>query len=287
MKITNINNLPETFVNFVKRDYEYKDKRYSATSILKSVRQNLLTRRHDKEITQDVSDMMFLIFGTAIHKVLEESKGTDGQFKEERIEMQIEDYTLSGIIDMYDIDKKEVVDYKTCSVWKVINNDWEDYKQQLFIYATMLREKGFEVNKVKIVAMIKDHSLSKAKFDRNYPQTATKVIEFDFTEEDYRKTLIYIVSKFQEIKENENVKDEDLPLCSKEERWATDTKFALMKKGRKTAVKLFDNYEMANEVAKTDKAYFIEERKGEDKKCTSYCSCCKFCSYWKENYEEV
>ena len=74
MKITNKLNLPQPFVDAVTREYQYKDKQYSVTAILKDVREILLTRRHNDEIEQDVADMIWLIFGTAVHKVLEDSK---------------------------------------------------------------------------------------------------------------------------------------------------------------------------------------------------------------------
>ena len=63
MIITNSQNLPKPFVDAVTRNYEYKDKRYSVTSILKGPKEILLTRRHYSEIKQDVADSIWMILG--------------------------------------------------------------------------------------------------------------------------------------------------------------------------------------------------------------------------------
>jgi len=93
----------------------------------------------------------------------------------------------------------------------------------------------------------------------------------------------------EELKNNENVEDDKLPLCTDEERWKDKTKYAVKKIKNKTATKLHDSYEDAKEhLDNLEKdfpnVYEIEVREGQDKKCLEYCSCCKFCSYWKENY---
>ena len=85
MKITNILNLPQPFVDAVTNEYTHKDKQYSVTSLLKGTTQSVLERRHADEISQDVSDMIWLIFGTAVHSVLENAKETDSQLKENKI----------------------------------------------------------------------------------------------------------------------------------------------------------------------------------------------------------
>ena len=77
MKITNNMKLPQPFVDAVNSDYQYRDKRYSVTTLLKPTREIMLMRRHNEEISQDVSDMIWSIFGTAVHSVLENS--TEGK----------------------------------------------------------------------------------------------------------------------------------------------------------------------------------------------------------------
>lgn len=285
MIINNKLGLPQPFVDAVTREYEYKDKQYSVTTILKDVREILLTRRHQNEMEQDVADMIWLILGTAVHKVLEDSQEEDTEFKEEHFVEEVENgYKLSGQADLYNAKEKIVTDYKTCSVWKVIYDDWDDYKKQLLMYAWAFRKMGFEVEKGQIVAVIKDHSKTKAKTDSNYPKYPVYKKIFYFTEEDYKEIENFIKDKFKEIAKYETVSDDKLPVCSLEARWNDGDKYAVKKKGNKRALRVYDTLEEANNHLKQDPNLELEIRKGTDKKCLEYCSCCKFCNYWKENY---
>jgi len=285
LKINNKLNLPQPFVDAVTREYEYKDKQYSVTTILKDVREILLTRRHNNEIEQDVADMIWLIFGTAVHKVLEESQEEASEVKEEHFVEEVENgYKLSGQADLYNLEQKMVTDYKTCSVWKVIYDDWDDYKKQLLMYAWAFKKMGFEADKGQIVAVIKDYSKTKAKTDSNYPQYPVYKKIFNFTEQDFEEIETYIKEKFKQIAENEQTPDDDLPICSEEARWNDGDKYAVKKRGNKRALRVYDTLEEAENHLKEDESLELEIRKGEDKKCLEYCSCCEFCNYWKERY---
>lgn len=72
MKITNKYGLPQAFVTMAESDYQYRDKRYSVSSLLKGTREIILERRHHDKIEQDVSDMIWLLFGTTVHSILEQ-----------------------------------------------------------------------------------------------------------------------------------------------------------------------------------------------------------------------
>ncbi|MBE5820407.1 MAG: PD-(D/E)XK nuclease family protein [Clostridiales bacterium] len=286
MKICNKLNLPKPFVSAVTREYEYKEKQYSVTTILKDIREILLTRRHHNEIEQDVADMIWLIFGTAVHKVLEDSEEENVELKEEHFSEEVfNGYKLSGQADLYNAKEKMVIDYKTCSAWKVVFDDWEDYRKQLLMYAWAFKKMGFEVEKGQIVAVIKDHSKTKAKVDKDYPKYPVYKKTFEFKDKDFEEIEKFIIDKFKEIEKYENIPDEELPICSEESRWNTGDKFAVKKKGNKRALKVYDTLEEANEHIEKDENLELEIRKGEDKKCLEYCSCCEFCDYWKQNYE--
>ena len=285
MKINNKLNLPQPFVDAVTKEYEYKEKQYSVTTILKDVREILLTRRHHNEIEQDVADMIWLILGTATHSILENSQEADTEFKEEHFVEEVQNgYKLSGQADLYNAEEKMVTDYKTCSVWKVIYDDWEDYKKQLLMYAWVFKKMGFEVEKGQIVAIIKDHSKTKAKVDSSYPQYPVYKKVFNFSEQEFKEIEEFIKDKFTQIEKYEKTADDQLPLCTEESRWNDGDKYAVKKKGNKRALRVYDTLKEAEEHLKQDDNLELEIRKGEDKKCLEYCSCCEFCSYWKENY---
>ena len=57
-----------------------------------------------------------------------------------------------------------------------------------------------------------------------------------------------------------------------------------MKEGRKSAIKLYDNKEEAEEALKNNDHddYYLEERKGEPTFCIGYCPVSKYCDQHKE-----
>ena len=287
MIITNTQNLPKPFVDAVTRNYEYKDKRYSVTSILKGYKEILLTRRHYSEMEQDVADSIWMILGTAVHKVLEESNDDEDLLKEIRLEWTVPNgYTLSGVADLYSVSEQKVIDYKTGSVWKVMFGDWEDYRKQLLYYAVLLRKNGYPCNKASNVMLLKDHSMRDAKLKADYPEFPVYTKNYDFTEEELQEAEQEIIEKFLAIEKMENLPDEAIPACSKAERWASEDKYAVMKKGRQKALKLCQTEDEAEEYMSSNGGDYIEFRPGEDKKCMDYCSCCQYCSYWKAKNEE-
>lgn len=291
MKITNDLALPQPFVSAVERDYSYKPKRYSVTSILKGTKEAILLRRHDEEIKTDVSDMIWAIFGTAVHSILEQAKETDTQIKENKLAVQLPNgYELSGIFDLYDDDTKTVTDYKTGSVWKAIFDEWDDYRKQTLAYVWMLRQIGFDARTGEVVMMLKDHSMTKAQTERNYPAHPVVRKSWTFTDEDLGEFSAWVLAKFAEIERCEQLPDDEIPVCTPEERWAKPTKFAVKKLGNKKATKLFDNMDnavsYAFELAERDGVHYeVEMRPGEDGKCSRYCNAKDFCNYYKEHYQ--
>ncbi len=286
MKITNKLGLPQSFVDMAARDYVQDTNEYRVTSLLKGLRETILERRHDDKIERDVSDMIWLLFGTAVHSILERYEEKTHELKEERLKIPLGDYVLSGQFDLYSAKTKTVTDYKTCSVWKVIFGDYSDWRQQLLIYAYMLRSIGFEVDKGEVIAIMKDHSKSQAKRKADYPEFPVKRLVFTFTEQDFDDIELWLICKFDEIAIAEKLPDNQLPICTPEERFNSGDKFAVKQKNRKTALRVLDSIEEAEEWKKNNGGDFIEVRPGEDKKCADYCSVNEFCSYWLEKQEE-
>ena len=284
MKLTNELNLPQPFVDAATSDYQYTDKRYSVTSVLKGTREAILQRRHSEEIETDVSEMVWAIFGSAVHKILEQSEETADQLKENWLSVEVQNgYELSGIFDLYDDATGTVTDYKTATVWKFIYKEFDDWRTQCLAYVWLLRKIGFNARRGEIVGMLKDHSKTKAKTDHTYPQYPVQRIGWEFTDKDLEGFESWLKAKFADIEAAEQLSDDDLPLCSDVERWHKPDKYAVMKEGRKTAVKLYDSEEEANErVEQEGKGFYVEHRKGEDSKCLNYCSACEFCSHYKE-----
>ena len=282
MIITNKLNLPQAFVKMAERDYQYEPNEYRVTSLLKGARETILERRHDFEIERDVSDMIWMLFGTAVHGVLDGHQEGDQEIKEARLRIDIGDYVLSGQFDLYNAETKTITDYKTCSIWKVIYGDYTDWRRQLLIYSYMLQSIGFPVEKAEIIALMKDHSKAQAKRKADYPKQPVRKITFQFSDDDFTEIEQWLQDRFSEIAEIEKLPDDELPLCTPEERFNSGDKFAVMKKGRKTAMRVLDSMEEAEKWQGENGGDSIEIRQGEDKKCADYCSACEFCNYYKE-----
>ena len=283
MKITNEMGLPQPFVSAAESDYEYKPKRYSATAVMKGPREAILQRRHDSEITADASEMVWAIFGTAVHSVLEQAEGTESQRKEQKLVVPMGNgYELSGIFDLYDEATGTVTDYKTASCWKVRFGEFDDWREQLLIYCWMLRWHGFDARRGEIVALLKDHSKTKAKAGEHPPVPVFKKA-WDFSEADLDDIGAWLEARFAEIGRCEQLPDDELPVCTPEERWHRPGKWAVMKDGRKSALRLLDSEAEAIALAESKgKGHYVERREGRDPKCEDYCSAAPFCNYYRD-----
>ena len=286
MIITNKLNLPQSFVQMASRDYTFEANEYRVTSLLKGIRETILERRYKDEIENDVSEMIWLLFGTAVHNILEHQTEKDCELKEQRIKIEIGDYVLSGQFDLYNAETKKITDYKTASIWKVIYNDYDDWRKQLLIYSWMMRQIGFEVDNAEIVAVLKDHKKSEAKRKPDYPQFPVKVISFKFTEQDFLDIEYWLLQRFALILDCERRTDGDLPHCSQEERWNDGDKFAVMKGSNKRALRVLDTQEEAEEWLRANGGTHIETRPGEDKKCNEYCDANLFCNYYNQELKK-
>ena len=177
MKLTNVHKIPETFVNVLKRPTYSKGKaNLSATQLLNSPKIVALTKKFEDELEQDVSDMVWSIFGTAIHGVLEHGKD-DNHIVEERLHAEVGGWNISGAVDLQIVTGENVIsirDYKTTSTWAVMNEKIE-WEQQLNIYAWLVeRNKRVVVDSLGIVAIIRDWSRRDAAKNEDYPQAPVK-----------------------------------------------------------------------------------------------------------------
>jgi hypothetical protein len=283
MLITNKYNLPEAFVKAIQNARHNEEGCLSATTLLKGTKEIILENRHFDEIVIDASDEVWSVFGTATHSVLEHQE--DDAFKEEKFSVDVLDYKVTGKVDRYDMAHETLEDWKTTSVWKVIYHDFEDWKRQGLIYTWLLRQSGLNVRHIRFIAFLKDHSKSEAKKKADYPQAPVYIYEFDPSEDELTHIEAYIKEKVFEVSANAEKPDDEIAECSPEQRWSTPTKYAVMKEGRKTAVKVCDTEEEAlnfiEGLEKEKDKHFVEERKGQDKKCSDYCPCAPFCSYYK------
>jgi hypothetical protein len=287
MKITNKFNVPETLVALATRDYYTKGKSdYSVTEIISPPRIQRLRRKHFEEIEQDVSDMLWMLLGTALHVVAERSEVL-GHTNEERLSAGINGIILSGAIDLQkdDEDGVTITDYKFTSAWALMN-DKPEWEQQQNIYKYLVeRVKKKPVKGLKICALIRDWSRRDAQNKPDYPQAPIQVIDIPMWTFD--RTEAFIKERVEMHRDSKVSADwgDELPLCSDEERWLRPTTYAVKKDGRKTAIRVFDTQDEADallkEMPEKDKG-FIEIRKGEAVRCTgNFCGVSQWCNQYQ------
>ena len=165
-------------------------------------------------------------------------------------------------------------------------NDKPDLVTQQNIYAWMVHKaKGMEVQAVKICALLRDWNRREVDKKEGYPQAPIQVVDLPLWP--LEKTEAYVrerIALHQSAKFLADM-DEELPLCTDEDRWIRGDKWAVKRDGRKTAIRVFEVEEEANELAKKENGY-VEYRRGEAVRCTgNYCSVAQWCSqYQSENH---
>ena len=292
MKITNKKNLPDVLMQacqaYQKKYEDGKMTNLSVTDLLKPPLMRRLEKEFDSEIEEDLTDRIWALTGQALHEVLAKNK-VENTLTEERLKITIHNVEVSGQFDMY-FASGLLQDYKFTNVWKIIYNDFEDWILQLNIYRYLLIKAGFEVNKLQIVAILRDWQKTKASREENYPGCQVKIIDIDLLP--IKEIELYLNERVQFHLYGESIPIEKIEICSKKERWHQDDKYALMKEGRKSAVLLFDNEKDCiravddyNAAGDTN-LFYLEERRGKDTRCELYCRASKHCPYYKKILEE-
>jgi hypothetical protein len=227
------------------------------------------------------------LLGQAAHNVLERH-GDDTSLTEERLYVDINGKVVSGQVDHYH--GGVITDYKVTSVWTIMKQTKiEDWTKQLNTYAYIFENNGYTVNRLQIIAILRDWSETEKLRYANYPESPIVVVPI--TVWSYEEQTKYLYTRIDLHTKAEKLSSTELPLCTPEDTWQSPTVYAVMKEGRKSAVKLFDNKEEALEFSgnmsdEAGNSIYIQERKGTCRNCERYCPVAKFCNQWQEFKKE-
>lgn len=272
---TNKAGLPQPLVDAIKfSDYD-KVGDCSVTGLIQPPRIRQLTIRHSDEIIEDVSDNIWKLIGSIGHKIIERSN-TDNHLAEERLTTQLQGWTISGKADLLNPQMK-LSDYKFTSVWAV-KYEKAEWTAQLNLYAWLYRQEGFRAESAEIVAILRDWSKPRAQREPDMPQTGVVVREVPLWLD--RAQFDFVLDRVAIHQKATTLSDDDLPMCTDEERWKRPGKFAVMKKGNKRASKLFDDEVSAQAMAAAT-GYEVVSRPAAYPRCENYCSVKQFCSFGK------
>jgi hypothetical protein len=282
VKITNKHNVPAPLVTLASREYYSKGaSQYSVTELMSPPRVRRLREQYDHAIEQDVSDMLWSMLGSALHVVMERGQ-TPGFITEERLFYEVDGVTISGAIDLQEETPFGIIitDYKFTSAWAVMQQK-QEWVEQLNIYRFLVEKvKGKKVVGLRICALVRDFSRHETK--EGYPKAPIEMVDIDVWS--LEKTEAYIRDRLalhRLSKVDRDLGDELAP-CSNEERWTSETVYAVKREGRKTAIRVLKNEEEAKEMAEKEKGY-VETRFGEPRRCTgNFCGVAEWCKQYQD-----
>ena len=278
MKVTNKLCLPESLVRAVSySDYNGGVCDYSVTGLLNPPRILALKAKYHDDIEEDASNLIFAAIGSAAHELFRRSSDGLNKIVEKRFFATVDGKILSGQVDLA-AEGGMIEDFKISSIWAMTHDAKESWEQQLNIYRWLCKQNGIEIKALRIICVGRDWSKREASRDSNYPQA--QVVVFNLNVWELAETERFIKERIA-LHEAAKV---TLPECSPEDRWQKDDSFAVMKTGRKSAVKVHYKRELADQhLAIAGKGHYLQERKGTSIRCESYCSVASFCDWWKAN----
>lgn len=291
MKVTNKAGLPGAIVEAVKNDdYDPGKADISCTTLIAPPRQRVLRKAHDGELVEDASDRIYALLGQSMHTILERAEPS--ALVEKRLYMKMGGWTISGQFDRISIRQVTLQDYKLSSVWEYMYGLKPDRIAQLNVLAELAHQNGMEdISKLEVVMIFRDWQKSQAKFKKEYPQHQVARLPVPLWDKERR--LAYIAER---VKVHQDAEKGVVVDCTDDERWLRDEAWAVMKQGRKSALKVeptkvdAERWVLKNgyaatvsdeEIALNDDISIIH-RPGVNTRCEAYCNVAQFCSQFKK-----
>jgi len=276
-KYTNNYNLPDALASALSADWYSQPGHISVTGLIQPPRIRQLSIRHADFVEEDVSDRIWALLGSAVHDILQRAE-TDGM-QEQRLSMNVLGWQVTGQADL--MEGGVLSDYKVTSVWAAIGGVKPEWEAQLNCYAALMLHHGVMVQDAQIVCIYRDWSKGRAKQGGDYPKIPAGVLRVPLWSHD--NTEAYIVNRVHLHQNAVTLPDDALPICTPEERWERPATYAVMKKGRKSAVRVLDNQEAAATMAAEKGAdHYVEFRPGESIRCADYCPVNRWCDFYNE-----
>jgi hypothetical protein len=280
MKWTNSHNLPQSLFNAITKD-EYKPKegkRISVTSLLKPAQARAIEVIHADGIVQDVADHIYRLLGQSVHSVLD--KAAMGENNSElHFESVLNGWTVSGYVDILE-DDGTLSDFKVTSTYSFLLGDKPEWTKQLNIYRWLAEKGGRVVNKLRIVAILRDWQKSKYEGQEGgYPEAPALSMPIERWPMDKIESF---VAERIEANEKASMNPSSVP-CTPEERWERVAKVAVMQAGKKRALRLLPTLAEANAFIKETglNGLSVEERPALQRRCESFCLASPWCEQRK------
>jgi len=283
MEISNRLNYQQALINACKNHLYHPTWELNRVSeLIDSPLIKYLTIKYWDELTIDVDEFInSSLFGTAWHKFLSEYENSS-VLTDHVMVIDVNGQQVKGELDVYRPENGGVIeDNKVTSAYAFVFGKIE-WEYQLNLYAYLAKQCGYTVNKLQINAFLRDWSKYTAMQNRNkdYPKQRFYSVEIPLWSEEKQRD--YLLNRLKV--HNENREQE----CTSHEKWERPTTYAVMKEGRKTALRVLDSEADANNWCKSKKhkagvnGIYIDKRKGGCIRCQSWCQVRSVCPYAKQ-----
>jgi len=236
--------------------------------------------------------------GSAKHYILEiaAKKNPARYVAEERLYAEVHGQKLGGQIDLYDRDTRTLYDYKESRVYKITKGNFDEWEAQANINRWLCSQNGIQVDEIRYIAFLKDWS-DRDTGREGYPQAPVMVIPLPIWPEE--KVVEYIERRVRLHMNFQNLPDNDIPVCTKEERWEGEGYFIVKHPENARATKKFPNeefpelkeakmradqlaFELNNKKGAKKTGYLVEQVSAEPTRCLRFCTANKFCSFYAD-----
>jgi hypothetical protein len=274
MKVTNKYGLPPALVDEGKR-HGYAGADFTATELLQSPKIAWFNKNVEVEV--DAVELIWSLFGKAVHQRLATIGGGD---VEQTLMAKCGRAIVAGTPDLVSEHNNGAIisDYTVTSVWSVIYGEKPEWEQQLNVYAWIYESvHSLPIERLEIVAIMRDWHLSGMLKGKDYPQRQVEVIEIPLWP--FEKRARFVADRVALHTEyRKAIGQEELPDCKPQERWERPTTYAVMVGENKRATKVLDNEEDAllwadeiMKISKTPKEARVVTRPGASIRCRDYC----------------
>lgn len=267
-KLTNVHNLPAAIIAAIQADPYTGGGDVSCTRLIDAPQIRVLGGKHKDEITVDASELVFALMGQCLHTVLERAGLKEGGvIVEQRLFAEVNGWQVSGQVDRMHVADGTLSDFKMTTVYKQHGSD--SWTRQLNVLRWLAHKNGIRLDTLSVVAIFRDWRKTEAQRNPDYPQAAIQEITVPvWSLEDAEEYITERVYLHQAASRGEEV------LCTDEERWFSGNTYALMNTGGKRALKVSTD---RSALPEPTEGQYVEERKGEYKRCEHYCDVRAFC----------
>lgn len=265
---------------------------FSVTELIGPPRIRQLLRTEDVEL--DSSSGLWALLGMGVNLALDKYAGdtingpADFVLQPE-FKHRIDGVLVVGHPDVVVPSTLTIRDWKVCSAWVwSLGGQKAEWEAQLNSYAYLARrsssferedesvaELPVDPKRLEITMIFRDWSASKVRPDGDYPDHWTKTVSMPLWPDQQAEE--FLRNRIRLHREAESV----LPDCTDHERWHRPGGVAVMKKGRKRALRVLDDEVEARMWAEQngEGGLYLERREGKDVRCLSWCPARSVCSH--------